>query len=194
GEIRLNTCADKELVEKENPDAVIIAAGSRPLILPLPGIDGDNVTIVNNYYLEKDKVGDEVVVLGGGLAGCEAAIHLAQEGKKVTVVEMREELAPDANVRHRPLLLKEIDKLVEVRTGLRGKEITAEGVVCEDKDGKEHLIKGSSVICALGQRANTDVVEALRNSAPYVVSIGDCAKVATITNAVYQGYHAALDI
>ncbi len=193
-EIRLNTCADKELVEKENPDAVIIAAGSRPLVLPLPGIDGDNVTIVNNYYLEKEKVGDEVVVLGGGLAGCEAAIHLAQEGKKVTVVEMREELAPDANVRHRPLLLKEIDKLVEVRTGLRGKEITAEGVVCEDKDGKEHLIKGSSVICALGQRANTDVVEALRDSAPYVVSIGDCAKVATITNAVYQGYHAALDI
>lgn len=193
-EIRLNTCADKELVEKENPDAVIIAAGSRPLVLPLPGIDGDNVTIVNNYYLEKDKVGNEVVVLGGGLAGCEAAIHLAQEGKKVTVVEMRDELAPDANVRHRPLLLKEIDKLVEVRTGLRGKEITAEGVVCEDKDGKEHLIKGSSVICALGQRANTDVVEALCDSAPYVVSIGDCAKVATITNAVYQGYHAALDI
>lgn len=193
-EIRLNTCADKELVEKENPDAVIIAAGSRPLVLPIPGIDGDNVTIVNNYYLEKDKVGDEVVVLGGGLAGCEAAIHLAQEGKKVTVVEMREELAPDANVRHRPLLLKEIDKLVEVRTGLKGMEITAEGVVCEDKDGKQHLVKGSSVICALGQRANTDVVEALRDCAPYVVSIGDCAKVATITNAVYQGYHAALDI
>ena len=59
------------------------------------------MTIVNNYYLEKEKVGDEVVVLGGGLAGCEAAIHLAQEGKKVTIVEMRDELAQDANVRHR---------------------------------------------------------------------------------------------
>ena len=81
-EIRLHTKADKKLVEAENPDAVIVAAGSRPLVLPIPGIDGDDVTIVNNYYLEKDKVGDEVVVLGGGLAGCEAAIHLAQEGKK----------------------------------------------------------------------------------------------------------------
>lgn len=193
-EIRLNTKADRELVERENPDAVIVAAGSKPLVLPIPGIDGDNVTIVNQYYLEKEKVGDEVVVLGGGLAGCEAAIHLAQEGKKVTVVEMRKELAPDANVRHRPLLLQKINELVTVRTGLRGMEITADGVACEDKDGQRHFVKGSSVICALGQRACTDVVEELRDSAPYVVSIGDCAKVATITNAVYQGYHAALDI
>ncbi len=193
-EIRLNTEATKELVESESPDAVIIAAGSRPLVLPIPGIDGENVTIVNNYYLEKEKVGDEVVVLGGGLAGCEAAIHLAQEGKKVTIVEMRDALAPDANVRHRPLLLKQIEGLAEVRTGLKGMEVTAQGVVCEEREGQRHLVKGNSVICALGQRARTDVAEALRDTAPYVAVIGDCAKVSTITNAVYQGYHAALDI
>ena len=193
-EIRLNTEATKELVESESPDAVIIAAGSRPLVLPIPGIDRENVTIVNNYYLEKEKVGDEVVVLGGGLAGCEAAIHLAQEGKKVTIVEMRDELAPDANVRHRPLLLKQIEGLAEVRAGLKGMEVTAQGVVCEDREGQRHLVKGSSVICALGQRARTDVAEALRDTAPYVAVIGDCAKVSTITNAVYQGYHAALDL
>lgn len=193
-EIRLQTEATKELIEKEAPDAVIIAAGSRPLILPIPGIDGENVTIVNDYYLKKENVKDEVVVLGGGLAGCEAAIHLAKEGKKVTIVEMRDELAPDANVRHRPLLLKEIQALAEVRTGLKGLEVTKEGVICEDKDKNQHMVKGSSVICALGQRARTDVVEALRDTAPYVAVIGDCAKVSTITNAVYQGYHAALDI
>lgn len=193
-EIRLNTEATKELVEKEAPDAVIIAAGSRPLVLPIPGIDGENVTIVNHYYLEKEKVGDEVVVLGGGLAGCEAAIHLAQEGKKVTIVEMRDELAPDANVRHRPLLLKQIEGSIEVRTGLKGLEVTMEGVICEDREKQQHLVKGKTVICALGQRARTDVAEALRDTAPYVAVIGDCAKVSTITNAVYQGYHAALDI
>lgn len=193
-EIRLNTEATKEMIEKEEPDAVIIAAGSRPLVPPIPGIDGKNVVIVNNYYLEKERVGGEVVVLGGGLAGCEAAIHLAKEGKKVTVVEMRDALAPDANVRHRPLLLKELEGLVEIRTGYRGVQVTEEGVVCEDKDGNRRLVEGSSVICALGQRARTEVVEALRDTAPHVAVIGDCAKVATITNAVYQGYHAALDI
>lgn len=196
-EIRLNTEATKEAVEKENPDALIIAAGSQPLVPPIEGIHGDNnVVIVNQYYLEKDKVQDEVVVLGGGLAGCEASIHLAREGKKVTVVEMRDELAPDANVRHRPLLLQEMESLenLKIRTGLRGVRITDAGIVCQDKEGQEVTVPGKTVICALGQRARTDVVEALQDCAPYVCVIGDCAKVGTITNAVYQGYHAALDI
>ena len=141
-------------------------------------------------------MGDEVAVLGGGLGGCEAAIHLAREGKKVTVIEMRDELAPDANVRHRPLLLQEMERLenLTVRTGLKGMGITSEGVVCQDKEGREVNVPGKSVICALGQRARTEVADALRDSAPYVCVIGDCAKVGTITNAVYQGYHAALDI
>jgi NADPH-dependent 2,4-dienoyl-CoA reductase/sulfur reductase-like enzyme len=193
-DIRLNTEVTAEYAEKENPDALIIAVGSTPLVPPIKGLDGDNVVIVNNYYLEKDKVGDDVVVFGGGLAGCECAIHLGMEGKKVHLVEMRDELAPDANVRHRPLLLKEIDKYVTVHTGFKGLEVTQEGIICEDKDGNKQLVPGSSVICALGQRSRTDVVNALRDSAPYVAVIGDAARVSTITNAVYWGYHAALDI
>ena len=193
-EIRLNTEVTKEYAEKENADAIIIAVGSTPLVPPIPGLDGDNVVIVNNYYKEKDKVGDNVVVMGGGLAGCECAVHLGQEGKKVSIIEMRDVLAPDANVRHRPLLLKEIDKYVDVHTGLKAVKVTAEGVVCEDKDGKEVLVEGASVICALGQRSRTDVVNELLDAAPFVRVIGDAAKVSTITNAVYWGYHSALDI
>ena len=193
-EIRLNTPVDRAYVDEMAPDAVIVAAGSSPLVPPIPGLDGDNVVIVNNYYKEKDKVGDDAVVFGGGLAGCECAIHLGQEGKKVHLVEMRDMLAPDANVRHRPLLLKEIDKYVTVHTGYKGLRVTEEGIVCEDKEGKEVLVPGKSVICALGQRSRTDVVEALNGSAPFVRVIGDAARVSTITNAVYWGYHAALDI
>lgn len=193
-EIRLNTEVTKEYALKENADAIIIAVGSSPLIPPIPGLDGENVVIVNNYYKEKDKVGDEVVILGGGLAGSECAIHLGQEGKKVSIVEMRDSLAPDANVRHRPLLLQQIDKYVDVHTGLKAVKVTAEGVECEDKDGNAVFVKGSSVICALGQRSRTNVVEELRDCAPFVRVIGDAAKVSTITNAVYWGYHAALDI
>lgn len=193
-EIRTNTEVTKEYAEKENADALIIAAGSRPLVPPIPGLDGENVIIVNNYYLEKDKVTDDVVVFGGGLAGCECAIHLGMEGKQVHLVEMRDELAPDANVRHRPLLLKEIEKYVTVHTGCRGLEVTKEGILCENKEAQKLLVPGSTVICALGQRSRTDVVEELRDAAPFVRVIGDAAKVSTITNAVYWGYHAALDI
>ena len=193
-EIRLNTEVTKEYAEREAPDALVIAVGSSPLVPPIPGLDGDNVVVVNNYYLEKDKVGDEVAVMGGGLAGCECAIHLGMEGKKVHLVEMRDALAPDANVRHRPLLLKEIKKYVTVHTGHKALRVTDKGVVCENAEGHEVLVPGRSVICALGQCSRTDVVEQLQDAAPFVRVIGDAAKVSTITNAVYWGYHAALDI
>ena len=193
-EIRLNTAVTPELAEIEAPDALIIAVGSAPLVPPIPGLDGDNVVIVNNYYKEKDKVTDDVVVFGGGLAGCECAIHLGQEGKRVHLVEMRDALAPDANVRHRPLLLKEIEKHATVHTGCKGLEVRSDGIVCETKNGERILVPGTSVICALGQRSRTAGVDALRDCAPFVRVIGDAAKVSTITNAVYWGYHAALDI
>ncbi len=193
-EIRLNTEVTPKLAEKENADALIIAVGSKPIVPPIPGLNGDNVVVVNDYYLQKDKVTDKVVVFGGGLAGCECAIHLGMEGKEVHLVEMRDVLAPDANVRHRPLLLREIDKYVTVHTGCKGLEVTKEGIVCETKDGEKILVPGTSVICALGQRSRSDVVEKLRDSAPYVAVIGDAGRVSTITNAVYEGYHAALDI
>ena len=193
-EIRTSTEVTPEYVEKENPDALIIAVGSEPLVPPIKGLDGDNVVIVNDYYLEKEKVTDQVVVLGGGLAGCECAIHLGMEGKHVHLVEMRQELAPDANIRHRPLLLKEVDKYVTVHTGCKGLAVTDEGVLCETDTGEEILIPGTSVICALGQHSRTSLVNSLRDSAPYIAVIGDASKVSTITNAVYEGYHAALDI
>lgn len=193
-EIRLNTEVTEEYVQKEQADALIIAVGSEPLVPPIPGLDAGNVVIVNQYYQEKEKVGDEVVVFGGGLAGCECAIHLGMEGKKVCLVEMRDALAVDANVRHRPLLLKEIEKYATVYTGYKGLEVTPEGIVCEDKNGEKHLVPGKTVICALGQRSRTDMVEKLQDAAPFVRVIGDAAKVSTITNAVYWGYHAALDI
>ena len=116
------------------------------------------------------------------------------EGKKVRIVEMRDRLAPDANVRHRPLLMAEISKYAEVYTNHKGLRVTAEGIWCENENGEEVLVPGKTVICALGQRSRSDVVDQLRGTAPFVRVIGDAERVSTITNAVYWGYHAALDI
>ena len=150
--------------------------------------------MVNHYYEEKDRVTNDVVVFGGGLAGCECAVHLGMEGKRVHLVEMRDELAPDANIRHRPLLLNEVAKYVTVHTGYKGNKVTKQGIYCEDREGKEQFVPGTTVICALGQRSRTNEVNELRDGAPYAAVIGDAAKVSTITNAVYWGYHAALNI
>lgn len=193
-EVRLNTPATPELLEQLAPDALILAVGSTPIVPPLPGINAENVVVVNDYYLKKDRVADTVVVLGGGLAGCECAVHLGMEGKKVHLVEMRDSLAVDCNIRHRPILMQQVEQFTTVHTGLQGLRVTEEGLVCKDAEGQEVLIPGKTVICAVGQRSNRDVVNALRGCAPFVREIGDCARVSNITNAVYQGYHAALDI
>lgn len=193
-EIRFNTKVDAEYIKKENPDALIIAVGSRPFVPNIPGIDGKNVVIVNNYYKEKEKVQDEVIVLGGGIAGCECAIHLGKEGKKVILIEMREELANDANKRYRPLLLEEVKKYAKIYTGYMGTKIKENGITCKDKDGNTKEFSGKTVICALGQRPRKEMVDELESLAPYTAVIGDAVKVSTITQAVYLGYHAALDI
>ncbi|MDO4959286.1 MAG: NAD(P)/FAD-dependent oxidoreductase [Prevotellaceae bacterium] len=193
-EIRLNTTVTPEYVEKEGVDALILAVGSTPVVPPIPGIDSDNVIIVNDYYLNKEKVGDSVVVLGGGLAGCECAVHLGMEGKKVELVEMRDTLAPDCNIRHRPILMRKVAEFTTAHTEYAGQKITSEGVICKDKDGNEVLVPGKTVVCAVGQRSNRTDVDALRYCAPFVREIGDCVRPANITKAIYEAYHAALDI
>ena len=150
--------------------------------------------IVNDYWLHQDEVTDDVVVFGGGLAGCEVAVKLGMDGKNVHIVEMRDCLAPDANIRHRPLLMAEIDRCVTVHTSCKGLEVREDGILCENAEGEQVLIPGTTVICALGQRSNTKVVNELMDTAPFVRVIGDASKVSTITNAVYWGHHAALDI
>ena len=66
--------------------------------------------------------------------------------------------------------------------------------VCRAADGSEVLIPGETVVCAVGQRANRADVDALRRCAPWVREIGDCIRPANITKAIYEGYHAALDV
>ena len=193
-EVRLNTAVTPELLEREAPEALILAVGSLPIVPPMPGMDGENVVVVNDYYRKKELVKDTVVVLGGGLAGCECAVHLGMEGKKVHLVEMRYSLAVDCNIRHRPILMKQVEQYTTVHTNCRGLRVTGEGLICADAQGEEILIPGETVICAVGQRSNRPEVDKLRFGAPFVREIGDCARVSNITNAIYQGYHAALDI
>ncbi|MDD7408436.1 MAG: FAD-dependent oxidoreductase [Anaerovoracaceae bacterium] len=195
-DIRLNTRVDKAYVEKEAPDALIVGAGSEPMVPPIPGLrESDKMFVAEDYHLKKDQVGDKVVVLGGGLVGAELAACLGDEGKEVHIVEMRDELCPDANVRYRPLLMKKLEEVgVQIHAGCTCKKVEGGNVTCEDKAGNTIEIVGDSVLCALGLKPNTDVVEELRGLTPQFASIGNCVKPDTITHAVYQGYHAALDI
>ena len=193
-EIRTGVEVTKEFAEAYKPDALIIAVGSSPLCPPIPGLDGENVVLVNDQYKHEKPITDSVVVFGGGISGVECAIHMGMEGRKVHLVEMRDDVALDSVIRQRPILLKNLYKYCTVHTGYRGLEVTAEGIWCQTKEGEKVLVPGTTVICALGQRPNSKTVEALYDCAPWVRVIGDAGAVGTITKATYQGHHAAMDI
>lgn len=87
--VHMNTTVTKELVEREKPDAVIVAAGGTPIKPHILGIDGDNVFLAEDVLLGKVSTGDDVVVCGGGEVGTETANAIAYRcNGKVTVVEM----------------------------------------------------------------------------------------------------------
>ena len=184
----------KAFAEAYHADAIIIAAGSSPLRPPIPGLDRENVILVNDQYKHEKPITDSVVVFGGGISGVECAIHMGMEGRKVHLVEMRDDVALDSVIRQRPLLLEKLYKLCTVHTGYKGLEVTKDGIWCQTKEGEKVLVPGTTVICALGQRPRWNTVEELRDCAPWVRVIGDANTVGTITKATYQGHHAALDI
>ncbi|MDD6289005.1 MAG: NAD(P)/FAD-dependent oxidoreductase [Eggerthellales bacterium] len=194
-DVRLSTRADAGLAERIGADAVIVAVGSEPMALPVPVSDNAHVLNVEKLYLEGKEPGQEVVIVGGGLTGTECALLLSSQGRKVHLVEMRDGLAIDANIRHRPILLEEVGKTdVDVVLNARAMEVTAQGVVVQLPEGEEKLVPGETVICAIGQRSRHAAVDELRDAAPFVRIVGDAAQPRNITMAVYEAFHAALDV
>ena len=194
-DVRLNTEVDAAFAERIAADAVIVAVGSAPIPMPLPAEEGARVLSIDDLYLEGEQPGDEVVVLGGGLTGCECAINQVRLGRRAHIVEMRDGLAIDANIRHRPILLAEVERAgIDVNLNARGVRVERGGLVVADGEGEEHLVPGDTVICAIGQRSRSDAADALRDAAPFVRVVGDAVRPSNITTAVYEAYHAALDI
>lgn len=193
-EIRLNTPVTPEFVRAFAPDALMVAVGSEAVKPDIPGIDSGKVILGTELHKRFGEVGERVVVLGGGMVGCETGLHLAMCGHDVTIVEMRPALAPDANPRHRPLLMAELDKFVTVHTGLTAKAVTEEGLLCADEKCGEILLPCDTVLCAAGLRSREDIADALRGTAPIVEMIGDCVEPGIVRGATFRGYHAALDL
>ncbi len=191
----LNTPVTKELVEKEAPDVLFLANGASPVIPKIEGIDSPKVTIAEKAYGNEESIGEKVVVLGGGLVGCETAAHFGRLGRKVTIVEMRDDIAKDAEIFYQTAVKVELRKNgTEVLCNTSGQKVTDQGLVVKAADGTEKLIKSDSIICAVGYRANEDLFEELRDSAPIVHRIGDAKKAGKVTYAVSDGYYMALDV
>jgi NADPH-dependent 2,4-dienoyl-CoA reductase/sulfur reductase-like enzyme len=185
----------EEIAEKEKADVVLIAVGAEPIKPPLPGIDSDKVITGNQISDDDVTIGENVIILGGGLVGSEAAVHLAQEGKKVTIVEMLDGIARDANGLQKPILMKKLEvEEVTILVNTKGLEINDQGLKVELEDGTQEIIPADTVVVAVGQRPLRSEVLKLRNAAPIVQTIGDCVRPGKVTDAISRGYYAGLDV
>ena len=192
-DIRLNTTVTDELVAEVNPDVIIAAVGAKPWALPVPGADGDNV-IFGAELRPETPVGHRVVVIGGGLIGCEEGVELAKQGHEVTVLEMQEELAPDCGRMHRISLLHEMEVAPTLTTaaGHRCSAITPEGVSAIDPEGKEVFFPADTVVMAAGMRPLSDEVERLRAYGKEFYVAGDAFRARQIGQATRDAYDAVV--
>lgn len=189
-EIRLGSELTPEVVRELSPDVVIVATGSAPLLPDIPGTERDNVVTAQDV-LSGALVGPRVVVIGGGLVGCETADYLAQQGKDVTIVEMLRHTARDVSPAARYFLRRRLkERNVKMLTSTPVKAITAQGVVISS-DGEERTLEPvDTVVLATGARSVNDL-EAVTELVPEVYVIGDAASPGKMLQAVQQATEVA---
>lgn len=192
----LNADVTEDNAEFADADRIFVATGSQPLFPPIEGIHNDNAFNVLDVHKNAALVkGEKVVVCGGGMSGCELALELAEEGKKVTVVEMKSRFATDAAAFNGMTLLTKLVKFgVTLCPETKVKKFTADGVAVE-KDGQERVIPADTVVHAFGIKSVNGLGLALMERYPGIVQlIGDAKKVSCIYDAVRGGYNAAMSL
>lgn len=196
----VKTELNKEATEKDivdfKPDVAIIATGAECILPDIPIEKPDMAKRASDVLLGKESVGENVVVVGGGLVGVDTAIFLAEAGKKVTIVTRRTSefspttgLAPDTDglTRIYILFMKMPGLDIKIVDKSHYHRVTSEGLVVLDADQKEKLIPGDTVVFALGFTPNNHLKEALMGKIPEVYTLGDSREPRKIFDAVHEG-------
>jgi 2,4-dienoyl-CoA reductase-like NADH-dependent reductase (Old Yellow Enzyme family)/thioredoxin reductase len=197
--IKYNTEVTADLIKKEKPDALIIAVGATPLIPNVPGIDRPNVHWAGDVDIGKVKVGEKVIVVGAGFTGAETALYLAQQGKKVTIIEMMgpETIIKDAAMITRYSLLGFLaENNVQIITNTKLVAITDTGIRTIDNHFNNKDYSADTIVLATGMKARKDKVDELRRLIPEteVSIIGDCYQPRTLVGAIHDGFNAVVEI
>lgn len=187
--IELGKEATLEIVRERKPDAVIIATGATPIIPDVSGIKKPNVITATDVLLGKARLGKEVILIGGGLVGCETALFLAEKGKKVTILEMLPDIANDVEDITKVALLQLLrDKKVRLLTSMRVDEIVAGTVVAKGEKRGRHSFTADTVVIACGMNPSVELYRKLEGKIPKLYRIGDCVEARKIINAVHEGF------
>jgi NADPH-dependent 2,4-dienoyl-CoA reductase/sulfur reductase-like enzyme len=175
-------------IEEEKPEAVVVATGAMPIIPAIPGAKGSNIVVATEILAGEKKVAERVVIVGGGMVGCETAEFLVRQGKKVTIVEMLGRIATDLTPSSRWVVLQRLrDAGVRMETKATVREITKEGVWV-DREGQSELIEGDTVVLAVGLQPSRRLAERLEGKVKELYLIGDCVETRLIGEALDEGF------
>jgi 2,4-dienoyl-CoA reductase (NADPH2) len=213
--IELGKEADLATVERLKPDVVFVATGGVPTTPAIRGIDKPNVISgadlhrklkffsrffgpytlrwLSQFYMP---IGKRVVIIGGGLHGCELGEFLTKRGRQVTIVEKADKLGEGMIEVFRGHLLVWFEKKgVRMITGVKEYvEITDKGLTIVNKDGKTEVIVADTIVPALPLTASTGLFDALAKKVPEVYAIGDCSEPALISDAIGTGTRTAREV
>ncbi|MCL2408749.1 MAG: FAD-dependent oxidoreductase [Oscillospiraceae bacterium] len=191
--ILLNTEVSDKLLKKIRPDHIIVATGSEPVTPAIRGIE--KARHAADVYLDAEfNPGENVVIIGGGLIGVETGLHLANTGKKVTVLELTDDVARDAPALSKFGIMEAVAKFgVNIITGAKTLEVTDSGVMYE-KDRGRYSIRADTILYAVGMRPREQDYFDLYDKAPFVTLVGDAKIPGKVDGAVHGGFFAAMDI
>lgn len=173
-------------------DEIVIATGSVAKTIPVKGVKEYAMDAVD-YLLDKKQAGQNTVIIGGGLTGCEIAYDLYLKGKNPTIVEMKNDLIAVkgvclANSSYLRDFFEANKVPVYLETSLD--EVLSDGVMVKDKNGKHFKIEADSVIMSVGYTP-APLVKAKGKNIHYV---GDCDKVGNLRTVVWQAWDIAMKL
>jgi 2,4-dienoyl-CoA reductase (NADPH2) len=212
--IRLGKEATPAVIEEMKPDVLILATGGTAALPEIPGIQGSNV--VSNADLHRMlkfflrffgpatlrhltkiwmPLGKRVVIIGGGIQGCELAEFLVKRGRKVTVVDSADALG-EGMISHLKLQLFWWfrRKGVTMMPGVKPVAVTAKGLTVLTKQGYKQTIEADSIVTALPMEPNKELLYALEGKVAEIYAIGDCGNSGLIVDAVGDGWRIAKSV
>ena len=192
--IRVGAEAGGCLILQEKPDALVVAVGAEFSRPPVPGADGKNVVFAEDVLAGSSRVSGKVLIIGGGMVGCETGEFLVANSKEVndiTVLEMQERFASDVSTNYRPFLLKRLKEAgVKLVSNAKVEEIAQTGVTVGRADGSTEIYEADAIILASGLKADDSRVAELMSLVSESYAAGDCATPGSIREAIEQGFLA----
>lgn len=189
-EIRLGVAATKEIIESKEFDAVIMATGSTPILPHFEGEDLNRVVWFGDVDKGSVKIGNDILLLGAGPSGAEAALQMARDGKRVTLVDKAKfEVAKDRWVKclDRELADNGATFLFEHQL----EKVTEQGAILRDASGRLVEVGADTIVLSLGFRPDHALADEFEGAGVDVFRIGDCRKVANVMQAIHDGFNVA---